>query len=105
MLETVVFDKGVMKNARFTDYTIPTALDLPPIEVSFVSVPYLPGPFGAKGVGEMPMDVPAPAVAAAIRNAVGGYFDTLPITAERISDSVRPSPYPSPASRERGVPT
>jgi CO/xanthine dehydrogenase Mo-binding subunit len=85
LLENVVFERGVMKNARFTDYTIPTSLDLPSIDVTFVSVPYTAGPFGAKGVGEMPMDIPAPAVAAAVRNALGLYFDELPITPERIA--------------------
>jgi CO/xanthine dehydrogenase Mo-binding subunit len=85
LLENVVFEKGVMKNARFTDYAIPTSLDLPEIDVAFVPVPYAAGPFGAKGVGELPMDIPAPAVAAAIRHALGIDADTLPITPERIA--------------------
>jgi CO/xanthine dehydrogenase Mo-binding subunit len=85
LLETAVYEQGVMKNARFTDYTIPTALDTPPMHVSFVPAPYSLGPFGAKGVGELPMDIPAPAVAAAVRHAIGRFVDALPITPERIA--------------------
>jgi CO/xanthine dehydrogenase Mo-binding subunit len=85
LLESAVYEKGVMKNARFTDYTIPTALDTPPMRVSFVPAPYSLGPFGAKGVGELPMDIPGPAVAAAVRHAIGRFVDALPITPERIA--------------------
>jgi CO/xanthine dehydrogenase Mo-binding subunit len=85
LLESAVYEKGVMKNARFTDYTIPTALDTPEMQVSFVPAPYSLGPFGAKGVGELPMDIPGPAVAAAVRHAIGRFVDALPITPERIA--------------------
>jgi CO/xanthine dehydrogenase Mo-binding subunit len=85
LLESTVYENGVMKNARFTDYTIPTALDTPPMQVRFVPAPYSLGPFGAKGVGELPMDIPAPAVAAAVHNALGRFVDALPITPERIA--------------------
>lgn len=85
LLESVAYDAGLMKNARFTDYTIPTTLDTPRMEVSFTPAPYSLGPFGAKGVGELPMDIPAPAVAAAVRHAIGRFVDTLPITPERIA--------------------
>jgi len=85
LLESAVYEKGRMANARFTDYTIPTTLDTPRMDVVFVPSPYSLGPFGAKGVGELPMDFPAPAVAAAVRHAVGRFVDTLPITPERIA--------------------
>jgi CO/xanthine dehydrogenase Mo-binding subunit len=88
LLESAVYEKGVMKNARFTDYTIPTALDTPPMQVSFVPTPYSLGPFGAKGVGELPMDIPGPAVAAAVRHAIGRFVDALPITPERIAQAL-----------------
>jgi xanthine dehydrogenase molybdopterin-binding subunit B len=58
LLENVIFDKGVMANANFTNYVIPTTLDTPPMRVEIVERPYSLGPFGAKGVGELPMDVP-----------------------------------------------
>ena len=85
LLESTVYEGGVMKNARFTDYTIPTTLDTPRMDVVFVPSPYSLGPFGAKGVGELPMDFPAPAVAAAVRHAIGRFVDALPITPERIA--------------------
>jgi CO/xanthine dehydrogenase Mo-binding subunit len=85
LLESAVYEGGVMANARFTDYTIPTTLDTPRMDVSFVPAPYSLGPFGAKGVGELPMDFPAPAVAAAVRHATSRFVDTLPITPERIA--------------------
>jgi CO/xanthine dehydrogenase Mo-binding subunit len=88
LLESVIYEGGVMKNARFTDYTIPTALDTPRMDVVFVPSPYSLGPFGAKGVGELPMDFPAPAVAAAVRHATSRFVDALPITPERIASAL-----------------
>ncbi len=88
LLEKTVYEGGVMKNARFTDYTIPTTLDTPPMDVVFVPSPYSLGPFGAKGVGELPMDFPAPAVAAAVRHATARFVDALPITPERIAQAL-----------------
>jgi CO/xanthine dehydrogenase Mo-binding subunit len=85
LLENVVFQDGVMANAQFTNYTIPTALDTPPITVAIVEKPYSRGPFGAKGVGELPMDVPAPAIAAAIHHATGLLLTGLPVLPERIA--------------------
>ena len=55
------------------------------MRVFFVPSPYSLGPFGAKGVGELPMDIPAPAVAAAIHDALGIWIPELPITPERIA--------------------
>jgi len=88
LLENVIFDKGVMANANFTNYAIPTTLDTPPMRVEIVEIPYSLGPFGAKGVGELPMDVPAPAVAAAIHQATGLFLTELPLLPERISKAL-----------------
>ena len=60
---------GRMVNNQLTNYIIPTTLDTPPIEVIVLENPYQHGPFGAKGVGEMPIDGPAPAVVNALRHA------------------------------------
>jgi len=81
---TVIDDRGVMQNAQFTNYIIPTTLDTPRMDVTIVEAPYSKGPFGAKGVGELPMDVPAPAVAAAIHDATGLFMTELPILPERL---------------------
>ena len=70
LLEEVVMRDGRMANAQLTNYIIPTPMDAPPIDVAMLERPYAHGPFGAKGVGEMPIDGPAPAVdqrAAALR--------------------------------------
>jgi CO/xanthine dehydrogenase Mo-binding subunit len=88
LLENVVFEGGAMANANFTNYVIPTTLDAPEMRVEIVEKPYSLGPFGAKGVGELPMDVPAPAVAAAIHQATGLFLTELPILPERISKAM-----------------
>jgi CO/xanthine dehydrogenase Mo-binding subunit len=84
LLEHVVYRDGVMHNAQLTNYVIPTSLDVPPMDVTLVEQPYSRGPWGAKGVGELPMDVPAPAVAAAIFHATGLWMPDLPILPEKI---------------------
>jgi CO/xanthine dehydrogenase Mo-binding subunit len=91
LLENVVYRDGVMANPQFTNYVIPTTLDTPPMRVEIVEVPYSLGPFGAKGVGELPMDVPAPAVAAAIHSATGLFLTSLPLLPERIAEALHDS--------------
>ena len=68
LLERVVMRNGVMANAQLTNYTIPTTLDTPELDVVMLENPYPGGPFGAKGLGELPMDGPAPAVVNALRH-------------------------------------
>ncbi len=88
LLENAIYERGVMANASFTNYVIPTTLDLPDVRVEIVEEPYSLGPFGAKGVGELPMDVPAPAVAAALHHATGLFLPELPLLPERISKAM-----------------
>jgi CO/xanthine dehydrogenase Mo-binding subunit len=83
LIEEVVMRDGRMANGQLTNYTIPTTLDAPPIEVVILENPYQHGPFGAKGVGEMPIDGPAPAVVNALRHA-GFDLREIPATPERI---------------------
>ncbi|MEP6729855.1 MAG: xanthine dehydrogenase family protein molybdopterin-binding subunit [bacterium] len=68
LLEKVVMRNGGMDNASLTNYTIPTTLDTPEMDVVILENPYEDGPFGAKGLGELPIDGPAPAVINAIRH-------------------------------------
>lgn len=89
LLEEPIFRDGVMINSTFTNYVIPTSLDTPPFEVILVEKPYSRGPFGAKGVGELPMDIPGPAVAAAVKHATGRLIPTLPHTPERINRALQ----------------
>jgi len=68
LLEKVVMRDGGMANASLTNYTIPTTLDTPEMDVVMLENPYADGPYGAKGLGELPVDGPAPAVINAIRH-------------------------------------
>jgi CO/xanthine dehydrogenase Mo-binding subunit len=91
LMEHLRLDHGKVLNPGFTDYLIPTSLDAPPIEMSFIERPYAAGPYGAKGIGE-PSLIPAPAaVAAAIRDATGLDLPFLPITPERLLVALRSS--------------
>jgi len=83
LLEEVVMRGGKMANAQLTNYIIPTTLDTPPMTTSILENPYKHGPFGAKGVGEMPIDGPAPAVVNALRHA-GVVVSEIPATPEKI---------------------
>jgi len=83
ILEEVVMRDGRMANNQLTNYIIPTTLDTPNLDVVLIENPYPRGPFGAKGVGEMPIDGPAPAVVNAIRHA-GVDVREIPATPEKI---------------------
>jgi CO/xanthine dehydrogenase Mo-binding subunit len=93
LLEEVVMREGRMANATLTNYIIPTPPDTPPIETVLLERPYKYGPYGAKGVGEMPIDGPAPAVVNAIRH-VGYDVRAIPVTPERLMTAARLSPRP-----------
>lgn len=84
LLERVVMKNGAMANAQLTNYTIPTTLDTPEIDVVMLTNPYPGGPFGAKGLGELPMDGPAPAVVNALRHLKFDVRD-IPATPELLS--------------------
>ncbi|WP_437709068.1 xanthine dehydrogenase family protein molybdopterin-binding subunit [Sorangium sp. So ce448] len=88
--EEIVWQGGKIKNPRMTNYIIPTSLDAPPFHVVLVEEPFPFGPGGgAKGIGEMPMDGGAPAVAAAIEHATGIAVGALPLTPERLLEAAR----------------
>jgi CO/xanthine dehydrogenase Mo-binding subunit len=85
LLENVVMRDGAMANASLTNYIVPTTLDTPPMDVHIMEVPYAHGPFGAKGVGELPIDGPAPAIVNAIRYA-GFDVRSVPALPEVLAD-------------------
>jgi CO/xanthine dehydrogenase Mo-binding subunit len=87
LLEDVVMRDGRMANASLTNYIIPTTLDSPAMQVVMLENPYKHGPFGAKGVGEMPIDGPAPAVINALRHA-GFDLRAIPATPEKLMTAV-----------------
>jgi CO/xanthine dehydrogenase Mo-binding subunit len=84
LLENVVMQDGVMANASLTNYSVPTTLDTPPMDVHIMEHPYAHGPFGAKGVGELPIDGPAPALVNALRCA-GFDVRSLPVLPETLA--------------------
>ena len=84
LYEKVIWEKGRMQNGQMTNYIMPTSSDLPPIRVYFEELGNEHGAFGAKGIGELPMDGPAPAVVNAIENALGMPFDSIPLLPEDI---------------------
>jgi CO/xanthine dehydrogenase Mo-binding subunit len=84
LLEEMKLENGRYLNDRLATYIVPTILDAPKMRVELMEAPWEGPPFGAKGVGELPMDGAAPAVCAAIENAIGVSVDRIPATAERI---------------------
>jgi CO/xanthine dehydrogenase Mo-binding subunit len=88
LLERLTQRDGRFEQDRFQTYIIPTALDAPLIEPILVEEPYSGGPGGAKGVGELPIHAPAPAIANAIAQATGARVRELPITPERLWEAL-----------------
>ncbi len=88
LLEECKWRDGALENAELTNYSIPTSVDVPPIRVEFLEVPYAHGAGGAKGIGELPFDGVAPAVANAVAAAAGVDPRSLPLTPERLMDLV-----------------
>jgi CO/xanthine dehydrogenase Mo-binding subunit len=84
LYEKVMWNRGRMQNNQMTNYIIPTSQDIPPIRVFFEERPFGHGAYGAKGIGELPMDGPAPAILNAIAHATGKQFDSVPLLPEDI---------------------
>jgi CO/xanthine dehydrogenase Mo-binding subunit len=92
LYEKVVWKDGQMINNQMTNYIMPTAEDLPPIRVFFEEVPYEYGAYGAKGIGELPMDGPAPAIINAVVQATGVNFTSIPLLPEDIFRAMTAEP-------------
>ena len=88
LYENVVWQEGRMVNSQMTNYIMPTSADLPRIRVFFEEVPYAHGPGGAKGIGELPIDGPAPAIVNAIENAIGVSIKRIPVTPEVLMEAL-----------------
>lgn len=84
LMEECRFEQGAMSNPQLTNYVIPTSDDVPPITVEFLENPYRHGAQGAKGLGELPIDGPAPAVLNAVAAATGADPRVIPLTPERL---------------------
>ena len=84
LYEKVIWEQGRMQNGQMSNYIMPTSADLPPIRVYFEELGNIHGAFGAKGIGELPMDGPAPAIINAIEDALHVPFNSIPLLPEDI---------------------
>jgi len=111
VMEEVILKDGAVKNASFTDYLLPTFLDMPPVLTDLIEHPHPDAPYGAKGVGEPPTISSTPAIVAAIRAATGRELNRVPV---RPDDIVFGAPvrsgwrivagtHPAEAVREEGT--
>jgi CO/xanthine dehydrogenase Mo-binding subunit len=100
LMEELQFKDGVMTNASFTDYLIPTILDMPPVHATLVEEPEPGLPFGAKGVGEPSTVVSTAAIVAALRDATGRALNRVPVRPDDLIGLTPPAatggPPPSP---------
>ena len=100
LYEKVIWENGRMLNGQMTNYIMPTSADLPDIRVFFEELSNVHGAFGAKGIGELPMDGPAPAIVNAIEDALHIAFDSIPLLPEDIFDALAERAEIAPSSAQ-----
>jgi CO/xanthine dehydrogenase Mo-binding subunit len=79
VMEEIQMAGGVIRNASFTDYLLPTMLDMPPVRMDILELGDPNSPYGLKGVGEPPAISSGPAIVAAIRSASGRPLSRVPV--------------------------
>ena len=84
LMEEIQTRDGLITNASFTDYLIPTTLDMPPVESVLVEDPEPGAPYGVKGVGEPPTVVSTAAIVSALRDATGRELTRVPVRPDDI---------------------
>ena len=87
--EYIYNDKGVLENAGFLDYRIPVASDVPFINTEIVEVPNPDHPYGVRGIGEVPIIPPLPAIANAIHDAVGVRMRDHPMSPPKVLKALK----------------
>jgi CO/xanthine dehydrogenase Mo-binding subunit len=85
LMEEVVVQDGIIRNPSFTDYLIPTVLDMPPMRVEVLEYPDPHAPYGLRGVGEPPTLSSGPAVLSAVREATGRWLTRVPVRPEHVT--------------------
>jgi CO/xanthine dehydrogenase Mo-binding subunit len=100
LYEKVIWEHGRMQNGQMTNYIMPTSADLPSIRVYFEELGNVHGAFGAKGIGELPMDGPAPAIVNAIEDALHVSFNSIPLLPEDIFVALAESAAPMARGQE-----
>jgi len=94
LMEKLALEKGQIQNLHLSDYLIPTSLDIPDIKPIILEIENIYGPYGAKGIGEMPNLPAAPAILNAIAKACGGRVRSLPADPEQIFRAIREAGRP-----------
>ena len=89
LMEEMDQDGGRPRAVNFDTYKMPCAPDIPPISIQLIENGDGPGPFGAKGIGEISATPTAPAIANAVEDAIGVRIFDLPITAEKVLEKIR----------------
>ncbi len=90
LMENIPCEEGFPKARSFSEYKIPTALDVPSLAIAdFIENPYPLGPYGAKGMGEHGINGSTPAIVTAIGNAIGKKFNKLPVLQEDIVNAIK----------------
>jgi CO/xanthine dehydrogenase Mo-binding subunit len=84
LMEEIQLDNGKIRNASFTDYLIPTVLDMSPVRTEILELGDPDSPYGVKGVGEPPTISSTPAIVAALRDATGQELPRIPVRPEQI---------------------
>ena len=85
LMEEIQVEGGRLRNPSFTDYLIPTILDMPPMKLKILEYPDPHAPYGLRGAGEPPTLSSTPAIAAAVRNATGLPLTRVPIRPDHIT--------------------
>jgi CO/xanthine dehydrogenase Mo-binding subunit len=96
LMEEIEMKDGKVRNASFTDYLVPTILDMPKVASELIEEPEPDVPFGAKGVGELSTVVVPAAVLAALRDATGRELNRAPVKPDDLVGLRQPIPYRTP---------
>ncbi len=98
LLEEIQMKDGKVQNASFTDYLLPTILDMPPVRMEVLELADPDSPYGLKGVGEPPTISSTPAIVAALRDATGRELNRVPVKPEQLAgiegEPIRRAPQP-----------
>jgi CO/xanthine dehydrogenase Mo-binding subunit len=102
LLEEIQIREGRIQNASFTDYLIPTILDMPAVKMDVLELADPEAPYGLKGVGEPPTIASTPAIVAALRDATGRELTRVPVKPEQIVGIAEKPPGEPPHQGSRG---
>jgi xanthine dehydrogenase D subunit len=102
LLEEIQVKDGKVQNASFTDYLLPTILDMPSVRMEILELSDPEAPYGLKGVGEPPTISSTPAIVAALRDATGQPLTRIPVRPEQIAGIAQEPPREPPQPGSAG---